>query len=98
MTTADLLSQLPDECRPVVKPRHKVALEHYLREDGTVWVVLVTRMPSDSSKAWHMTKGEYFRIQPKHGTRDRWIRENMPPTLQAEANPPREHFLPLFLF
>ena len=36
MTTADLLAQLPDDCRPVVKPRHKVALEHYLREDGTL--------------------------------------------------------------
>ncbi len=96
MTTADLLSQLPEDCRPVVKPRHKVALEHYLMPDGFVWVVLVTMMPGDSSKAWHMSRGDYFGIRPKHGTRDRWVRENMPPTLRADNN--QTDTATLFLF
>ena len=34
-----------------------------------------------------MTKREYWSIQPKHGTRDRYIRENMQPTISTTANP-----------
>lgn len=98
MTNDQFLQQLPEQCRPVIAPRHKMALEHYLLTDGTVWVVLLTRMPGDASKAWHMTKREYWGIQPKHEYRDRWIRENMPPTLQADTNPPKPRVLPLLLF
>ena len=87
MTTNDLLQQLPEQCRPAIEPRHKMVLAHYLMTDGTVWVVLNTRMPGDSSKAWHLTKREYWDIEPRHEHRDRWIREKMKPTLEADRNP-----------
>ena len=90
MNNAALLSQLPQECRTLtIEPRHKVALDHFLMTDGTVWVVLLTTMPGDSPKAWHMTKREYWSLQPKHGTRDRYIRENFTPTIVGTANPPK---------
>lgn len=78
---------LPDECKDIViKPRHKVALEHrFVGND--VWVVLLTKMPGQRSKAWKLTKGEYWRLQPKHGTRDRFIRENYPPIMEGPPNP-----------
>jgi len=88
MNNAALLSKLPAECQALsIEPRHKVALDHFLLVDGTVWVVLLTRMPGDCPKAWHMTKREYWSIQPKHGTRDRYIRENMQPTIRTTVNP-----------
>ena len=63
MNNAALLSQLPAECQALsIEPRHKVALDHFLLVDGTVWVVLLTRMPGDCPKAWHMTKREYWSI------------------------------------
>ena len=40
MNNAALLSQLPAECQALaIEPRHKVALDHFLLVDGTVWVV-----------------------------------------------------------
>ena len=48
MNNAALLSQLPAECQALsIEPRHKVALDHFLLVDGTVWVVLLTTMPGD---------------------------------------------------
>ena len=42
MNNAALLSQLPAECQALsIEPRHKVALDHFLLVDGTVWVVLM---------------------------------------------------------
>ena len=42
MNNAALLSQLPAECQALsIEPRHKVALNHFLLVDGTVWVVLL---------------------------------------------------------
>ena len=95
MTNDEFLQLLPEGCRPTIAPRHKMILVHYPLPDGTVWVVLLTTMPGDSSKAWHMTKREYWSIQPKHGTRDRYIRENMQPTISTTANPqkPRQQSL-----
>lgn len=87
MTNDEFLQLLPEGCRPTIAPRHKMILVHYPLPDSTVWVVLLTTMPGDSSKAWHMNKGDYWRIQPKHEYRDRWIRENLPPTLEADRNP-----------
>lgn len=92
----ELLRQLPAECQSlVIEPRHKVALDHFLMEDGMVWVVLLTDMPGDSPKAWHLTKREYWGLQPKHGTRDRYIRENFKPALVGRQNAPKR--LPLAL-
>jgi len=91
------LSQLPTECQSLtIEPRHKVALDHFLMVDGTVWVVLLTTMPGDCCKAWKLTVGQYWQIQPKHGTRDRYIRENFTPTLTGTMNPPKPQQPSLF--
>ena len=96
MTNDEFLQLLPEGCRPTIAPRHKMILVHYPLPDGTVWVVLLTTMPGDSSKAWHMNKREYWSIQPKHGTRDRYIRENMQPTISTTANPQKPQQQSLF--
>lgn len=88
MRVRHFLSLLPEPCRSIqIEPRHKTALEHFLMDDGTVWVVLLTTMPGKRCQAWHMTKREYWNLQPKHGTRDRLIRENFPATIEGEQNP-----------
>ncbi len=93
----DFLAQLPIECRSLtIQPRHKVALAHFVLNDGSVWVVLLTTMPGDCHKAWHLTQKEYWSLQPKHGTRDRYIRENRTPTFSATKNPPKPITLSLF--
>lgn len=63
--------------------------------DGTVWVVLLTTMPGKRCQAWHLKKGDYWSLQPKHGTRDRHIRENFPPTIEGEQNPEKPRQLSL---
>lgn len=84
MSEQEFLSQLPVECQDIqIRPRCKVALEHRTTE-GDVWVVLLTRMPNQPSRAWKLSKGEYYRLMPKHGTRDRYIRENMQPTIESK--------------
>lgn len=83
----EFIKSLPIPCQTIqIKPRHKIALEHF-QVLNDIWVVLLTLMPGDSSKAWRLTKKEYWTLQPKHGTRDRFIRENYTPTIQAAANP-----------
>ncbi len=79
--------KLPQQCQDIdILPRHKVSLEHRaVGED--MWVVLLTTMPGDSCKAWKLNKKEYWQIEPKHGTRDRYIRENYPPTIEGPKNP-----------
>lgn len=89
----DFIKQLPTECQNLtIEPRHKVALDHFLLDDGSVWVVLLTKMPGDCPKAWKMTKREYWNLQPKHGTRDRFIRENFTPTISGKTNPRQSTF------
>lgn len=84
------LAQLPAECQTLsIAPRHRVALQHFIVSDGTVWVVLLTTMPGDRPKAWHLTRRDYWSLQPKHGTRDRYVRENIEPTITGDVNPPR---------
>lgn len=89
------LSKLPEPCQNLaILPRHRMALQHFTVGEH-IWVVLLTRMPGDSCKAWRMPKWEYWRLQPKYGSRDRYIRENVPPYILSEANPspPREQSL-----
>lgn len=90
--TDNFLKQLPEACQALtIAPKHRVALTHFTVGDS-VWVVLLTRMPGDSNKAWRLTRGEYWQLMPKHGTRDRFIRENMVPTIEGDANPQQGSF------
>jgi len=84
MTEQDFLQQLPPECRDVtIRPRCKVALEH--RNVGQdVWVVLLTRMPDKPSRAWRLSKKEYYAIFDTHVSRDRYVRERLTPTIESE--------------
>lgn len=91
----EFLSQLPPECQSIrIAPRHKIALEHF-KVGGEIWVVLLTTMPGDSNKAWKFSQGAYWQMNPKHGTRDRYIRENFPPLYEGTRNPPKAEALTL---
>lgn len=83
----NFIAQLPEACQDIaIKPRHKVALEH--RKVGNeMWVVLLTLMPGDCCKAWRAPIGEYWKLEPKHGSRDRFIRANWLPCLKGACNP-----------
>lgn len=80
---------LPVECQSLtIAPRHKVLLEH-VPVGNEMWVVLLTDMPGDNDKAWRLTKKGYWNLQPKHESRDRYVRAWIQPTFEGEPNPPK---------
>ena len=92
-----LLTMLPQELKDLkIEDRHKVLLVSK-KLGAMIWTVLLTDMPGQCPSAWTMQIGEYWKIQPKHGTRERWIRENLKPTYTAPANVKRPTLLTLLL-
>lgn len=92
-----LLEMLPEELRQLsILPRHKTLLTRR-RIGEWIWIVLLTEMPGQKPMAWKLTPQHYYSINPKHGSRERWVRENLPPDFQADANPKRFIQLSLLL-
>ena len=84
-----LIQLLPPSCSYIeILPRHRTRLEVVRPSDSSpyYWVVLLTIMPNQSAKAWRLEPPEYYRIQPKHETRARWIREHLPPTFEIKPD------------
>lgn len=82
----DFVGRLPAECRGIsIQSRCRTALQHFEVGNDMV-VVLLTKMPGDRCRAWRMRKCEYWHLQPRYGSRDRYIRENMPPTMEGRTN------------
>lgn len=80
------MRQLPPSCAGIaIKPGRKVELTH-IRDGADILVILLTTMPGDCCKMWRIPSGEYWQLNPKHGTRDRYIRENRTPTLSGAKN------------
>ncbi len=79
-----------------IQPRCKTDLSHHFAPDGSVWVVLLTEMPGKRCQAWHLSRSNYYSLEPKHGSRDRFIREHMEPVIEGERNPPKPMQLLLF--
>ena len=76
-----ILDRLPYECGNVkIKPRHWTTLEHRF-VNGTVWIVYLNSK-NGKNKAWKLPVQEYLRLEPKHGTRDRFVKENFRPELE----------------
>lgn len=78
-----------------IPPRHKTLLAH-VKAGGHVWVVLLTTMPGRSCKAWMLAAWEYWSLQPKYGSRDRFIRENYRPSVESPCNPAKPRQMLLF--
>lgn len=78
---------LPLECQALeIQPRHRVAFEHFF-VGNDVYVVLLTNMPGQADKVWKLTRKEYWALQTKHESRDRYIRAWHTPILVGEENP-----------
>jgi hypothetical protein len=96
-STISFIQRLPPCSRSVaIKPRCKTGLSHHFDTDGSVWVVLLTEMPGKRCQAWHLSRKNYYSLEPKHGSRDRFVREHMQPVIEGEKNPPKP--MPLLLF
>ena len=96
-STLSFIQRLPPCSRAVaIKPRCKTDLTHHYAPDGSVWVVLLTEMPGKRCQAWHLSRADYYSLEPKHGSRDRFVREHMQPTLEGEKNPSNPTQLLLF--
>ena len=92
-----LLAMLPQELKGLkIEERHKVLLVSK-KVGAMMWTVLLTEVRGQCPSAWGMAIGEYWKIQRKHGTRGRWIRENLRPTYTAPANEKRRQLLALLL-
>lgn len=83
---ADFKAQLPGECQALEIMAGRRTLLAHVKAEGMMWVVLLTTMPGDCCKAWRMPPGEYWQLQPRYGSRDRFIRENMAPAIKGRAN------------
>ena len=84
-STLSFIQRLPPCSRSVaIKPRCKTDLTHHYAPDGSVWVVLLTEMPGKRCQAWHLSRADYYSLEPKHGSRDRFVREHMQPTIEGD--------------
>lgn len=82
----EFVGRLPAECRGIsIPPRCRTVLQHFEVGKEMV-VVLLTKMPGDRCRAWRMKIWEYWQLRPRYGSRDRYIRENMPPTMEGRTN------------
>lgn len=82
MTRSDFLALLPAMCHGAsIAPGKRTSLGVYygMRE---IWAVLLTDMSGDTDKAWRLTHSQWEAIHPKHGSKARWVRENITPTVQ----------------
>lgn len=96
-STLSFIQRLPTCSQHVaIQPRCKTDLSHHFDTDGSVWVVLLTEMPGKRCQAWHLSRADYYSLEPKHGSRDRFVREHMQPTIEGEPNPPKPTQLLLF--
>ena len=96
-STLSFIQRLPPCSQHVaIKPRCKTDLSHHFAPDGTVWVVLLTEIPGKRCQAWHLSRADYYSLEPKHGSRDRFVREHMEPTIEGEKNPSNPTQLLLF--
>ena len=68
-----------------IEPGHKTLLTHHYHE-GNVYVILLTDMPGQTDKIWILDSKEYYRIYSLHESRDRWVKNRIPPTY---TEPPR---------
>ena len=68
-----------------IEPGHKTLLTHQQYE-GHVYVVLLTDMPGQTDKIWVLNSKDYYGIYSLHESRDRWVRNRIPPTY---TEPPR---------
>lgn len=95
-STVDFLQQLPGRCRELaIAPRCKTLLTHVWMGQ-IVWVVLLSEMPGKRCQAWKLGRQDYLDIMPKHGPRDRWVRENLTPDVEGAENPKEPQQLLLF--
>ena len=96
-STISFIRRLPPCSRSVaIQPRCKTDLSHHFDMDGSIWVVLLTEMPGKRCQAWHLSRSDYYSLEPKHGSRDRFVREHMQPVIEGEPNPPKPMQLLLF--
>lgn len=78
---------LPEELRQLsILPRHKTLLARQ-KVGVWIWIVLLTDMPGQKPMAWKLAPKFYNTIFPKHGSRERWVREHLQPDFQTQANP-----------
>lgn len=59
-----------------IAPGHWTTLQHCFI-DGYVYVVYLNRR-NGISKVWRLSQDEYRALEPKHGSRDRFVSENFP--------------------
>lgn len=62
-----------------IEPGHKTLLTHQQYE-WNVYVVLLTDMPGQTDKIWVLDSKDYYGIYSLHESRDRWVKNRIPPT------------------
>lgn len=68
-----------------IETGHKTLLTHQHYEEN-VYVIFLTDMPGKTDMFWLLTRKEYYGIYSLHESRDRWVKNRIPPTY---TEPPR---------
>lgn len=86
MNHDEFLKRLPPECQSLrISERKKMALEPFFLPQGVI-VVLIDDRPGSKDMAWKVSWERWKELNPKHGSRVRYIREHLPPDLESPAH------------
>ena len=90
MSHEEFLRQLPPECQSLsIEPRKKMALQPFFLPQGVI-VVLIDDRPGSKDMAWKVDWQRWKEMNPKHGTRVRYIREHLKPDIESQIHLPRK--------
>ena len=78
---------LPEELADVTIPEGKKAAETIRWIRGVCWIVHLTEMGGKRSRAWSVDAVSWSYIEPKHGGKVRWVKDNISPRYESQEHP-----------
>ena len=78
---------LPEELADVTIPDGKKAAEVIRWIRGVCWIVHLTEMGGKRSRAWSVDAASWRSIDPKHGGKVRWVKDNIAPRYESQEHP-----------
>ena len=78
---------LPEELADVTIPEGKKAAEAVRWIRGVCWIVHLTEIGGKRSRAWSVDAVSWSYIEPKHGGKIRWVKDNISPRFESQEHP-----------
>lgn len=78
---------LPEELADVTIPDGKKSAEVIKWIRGVCWIVHLTEIGGKRSRAWSVDAVSWSYIEPKHGGKVRWVKDNIAPRFESQEHP-----------